>query len=1292
MKKAISRLSWSLRQYVTGLFVVAALLFPASMLAQLAGTGTIQGTVSDSTGAVITNAAVTLTETSTRVARTAKTDGSGLYVFPNIGIGTYSLKVTSAGFEVFDQSNIVLEVGSSIAINVKMTVGSESNTIEVHDTQLALQTEDVAYKQTIDSAEMAEMPLNGRQMTGLLQFSGGITSGGTGGDFTGSKFSYQTIEISIAGGMGNTTLWRLDGGDNSDYMAGGNLPMPFPDAVSQFSVESSSLGAQAGSRAGGMVNVVTKSGTNQYHGDAFEFIRNNFIDAQNFTANQCPAGVSPGPSCGKDTLHQDEYGGTFGGPVRIPKLYNGRDRLFFFAGFQYHRDKSATASSTAFIPTAANILNGDYTYENGVPVTSGAGSPGTGTLVETTAPNPACTNGHATQLLDPVTGNPLPGNIYAPGTLPTWNPQSLALLKYLPYTSTTTYTIPLNSDVGRTDLCGKVFYTVPSQHFYKQFITRVDYTLGTNDHLYGRYFLDSYQSPSYFGGDILVTSSAGNPEERVQTETIGEDHTFTSNLVNSAHVAALRRLLLRGYNTSDINPCKGANGGLGVTMTCATTAGLYFGSSGFSAGGGTNSLAHFNDNTLSIDDDVTWLHGKHQIVFGGEYVRNQLNIVNGFNSNGDLGFGSNYSEYGPYGTQNQSALNGNYCATCSKQLAQLGNGQLDFLEGTMNGFSQSKQQQNALRNTLPGFYIQDTFHATKQLTLVAGLRWDPEYFPVDYFNRGETWNQANFLASVHSSVYPTAPAGLLFYGDTQPNGAAVPRQFTQNHANQWDPNFGFTYDLAGDGKTVLRGGAQYMYDLPNTFTAQRNNQNPPYATSVGQAENTYIPFSSPWSVPTLPANSGPGPTITGTTITSDPFTPANGGFAGTPTATAAIFPANSQYIVPNPNFHSAVYAQWTVSLQHDFSHGWIATLQYIGSKGDHEAWDVPINGSVYIPGISTGTAGPSNCNVSIGGTNYWLGEFAGVSAAVPAAGAPCSTTGNEAQRSTLILENPAQGNLIGNVNSSQMINSTAISTYEGMVLSVNHRMSSTFSLLANYTWSKNLDELDGNGDYSGVSGMNPNNPRLDYGPSSNDFRNVLAVAPLIKSAFHFNNRIEGLIINGWEFSGISKIQTGSVFSVTTGSDDDQIGNPNGDRGTRIAGVPLYARVKFLRSTGAAYRQYLNPAAFQSNLTGSTFYTAWEAAAATSTAPAYAGAGAPVYGNTGRNAFHNPPLINFDGQVSRFWHLYENLSLDTRVEAFNLLNHPSFNGTNGSLNSATFGQIGGTSNGARVFQGAVKITF
>ena len=241
MQSRVSNYFGTVNSWLAVVFCVAIFAFAATSNAQLAGTGSIQGSISDATGAFIQSASVTATNTATQVKHTAVTGGNGLFSFPNLDIGTYTVDVTAQGFEHYSQSNIVLEVGSSIAVNVGMTVGRTDQKIEVQASGLALQTEDASFKQTIDQQTVTEMPLNGRQMTGLITLSGGSTTA-PGGDFTGSKYSYAAVSVAIAGGGGNTTMWRLDGGDNNDYMANANLPFPFPDAVSQFSVESTVLG------------------------------------------------------------------------------------------------------------------------------------------------------------------------------------------------------------------------------------------------------------------------------------------------------------------------------------------------------------------------------------------------------------------------------------------------------------------------------------------------------------------------------------------------------------------------------------------------------------------------------------------------------------------------------------------------------------------------------------------------------------------------------------------------------------------------------------------------------------------------------------------------------------------------------------------------------------------------------------------------------------------------------------------------------------------------------------------
>jgi hypothetical protein len=1141
--------------------------------AQVAGTASIQGTVADPSAAVMANATVVLTNTATRVQRKATTDGSGLYSFPNIDIGTYDLTVTAQGFQTYTRTGIVLEVGSNTAINVPMKVGAADVKVEVQSEGLALQTEDVKFKQTIDQQDITEMPLNSnaRQITGLLALSGGNTAA-PGADFTGSKYTYQTIAVSIAGGQGNTTLWRLDGGDNNDYMANGNLPFPFPDAVAQFSVESTALGAQEGMHSGGLVNAVTRSGTNTYHGSAFEFIRNNFIDATNYFATT------------KDQLHQDQYGGTFGGRII-------RDKLFAFAAYQRLWSKQLSSSTQAHVPTAANLA-GDFSITDPAPGTTITGT--------------SCSS-KAVQLKDPLTGANLPGNKYT--TVPSWNAQALALIKYLPQTS---------------DPCGLVNYAIPQNVFDNQFITRVDWTISPKHNLFGRYFIDGFQQPAFFfPNNILVTTGSGNIE-RVQSFTMGEIYTINSNIINSAHATLLRRRNNRGYAASDIN----ANA-LGITLSQGVPNGLQLTEGKFTIGGGTNSPAHFNDNTLAFEDEVTLVRGRHQIVFGGEFVRNQLNISNAYESNGVFTFNGQFSGSGPNGG------------------STIGDQSLDFLRGTLSAFQQSKFQGNALRGSIPSLYVQDTFHATPRLTAIAGVRWSPEFLPVDYFNRGTVFSMSAFINNQVSKIYPNAPAGALFYGDP-----GVPRQFTSNSPWQFSPNVGIAYDPTGTGRWVIRGGAELIYDEVNFFTSQREQQNPPYSTAISQTQTATsgpISFSAPWAVGSLSTSPFPRPAVPGP---SEPFF------------------TQSQFIVAPNHFRPMYVMQWTASVQHQFGHGWQMQLDYIGNKSTHVPLGLPLSPATYIPG--TWGAGGTGCAGVV-----TTGPYAGK---VGAVGSNCSTISNQAQRFVLTQLNPTAGNYyLGGGGGSVTVGDEGTANYNGLVTTAQHRLSSSFSLLTNWTWSKCLNEEDAQGDIAGTTVQNPNNPAGDYGPCGSDFRHVANVVLITKSNFHLP-RAAALVVNNWEFAPLAHITSGAPFTVTMGTDVSltAVGN---DRPNVVPGVPMYINIAHRSGAGAVNRAYLNLAAFS--------------------APA-----AGTYGTLGRNTLRGTNQYQFDAQISRIFPIHESLNMTARLEAFNVLNHPNFNiptgGTTGTLggttggaaalSSSTFGQISSTANTARVFQGSIKLQF
>lgn len=985
----------ALRRLVLGLAMAVGLFFLPHAFGQLAGTGTIQGTVTDPSGAVVPGAQVTVTSEATGVKHQTVSSGGGLFSFPNLPVGTYNMAVTATGFKTYSRTGIVLEVGSNIGSNVTLSVGAANQEVRVEANGIALQTQDTSFKQTINEQEINELPLNGRQMTDLIVLSGGAANA-PGNDMVGSKNFYSSKSISIAGGMGNQTDYRLDGADNNDYMTNVNLPTPFPDAVNQFSVESTAMGAQSGLHPGGEVNVVTKSGTNAFHGDAFEYIRNNWIDATNFFSST------------PDQLHQNQFGGTLGGPIR-------RDKLFFFGGYQRTIHHEVTSDVTAFVPSAANLA-GDFSKSDSTP------------------------------LYNPITGALLVNNHIDPSY---FSPVSLALEKFLPQT---------------TDPKGQVKYSRPGNYTENQFITRVDATLSQKNTLYGRYFLDGYAHPAAFNPtNALVTDTAGNLE-RVQSLTIGESYVFSPHTVNSIHVTADRRRDNRQPASQGVSP-----NAVGVNVYNNDPNFFRFTvSSKFNLYCGTCAPSHFNVNTFAIADDVNLVRGRHQIIFGGEFARSQFNASNHYEMNGAYTFSGDFSQRGPgQNLPKQSKADAN----------------LDFLTGALHGFEQSKAQGNSLRAPIPTLYVQDTWQATPKLVLTAGVRWQPEYMPADYFHRGSVWDESAFLNNQHSSVYPNSPAGVFYYGER-----GTPKGFTQNSPWQFSPRLGVTWNPDGAGKTVFRLGGALIYDEPNFFTAQRNQQNPPFATAATNVPTTApLDFANPWTGGSSPGNPFPQPAIP----------PKN-----------VSFPATAQYIFMPHHFKPPYVMQWTASMQRELGHAWMAQLDYIGNETAHMTWGFPLNVAVYTGG---------------------------------------SPTANYSKRFRLVLENPKEGaKFTGGGGGTVLVADSATASYNGLIATIQHR-TALFTFLANYTWSHCIDVEDAQGDFAGTTVEDPYKPRLDRANCGFDYRGMFNANAVVVSRFTSLHGIAGAVVNNWEVGPLLRVTDGTPFTVTEGDingDDVTNDRPN----------------------------------------------------------------------------------------------------------------------------------------------------
>jgi hypothetical protein len=554
------------------------LLLPTQALAQATAEAEVSGTVTDQTGAAIANAEVTMTETDKHAIHTTRTDKSGIYNLPNLPVGPYQLEVKVQGFKDYVQTGIVLVVNNNIQINVPMQIGAASDHIEVTASAIMVETKENSVASVVDEQRISELPLNGRQATSLIITLGGAAYGDAGD--TGSKTFWSSTRISIAGGQGNGTAYLLDGGDNTDPMSNVNLPLPFPDALEEFSVETSAVSSKFGTHPGATVNAVTKSGTNAFHGDLFEYLRNGDMNARNFFAAT------------RDSLKRNQFGGTGGG--RIVK-----NKLFFFGGYQGTRNRSNPPTNTTYIPNSA-MLAGNFT----------------------TITSPACqSSGKQVTLSDPSVGGfnvPFVNNQIPVSLL---NPVALNLAnKYLP--------------VGSADQCGKVTYAIPVTGDEDQYISRVDYVRSEKHTLFGRYLLDNYQNPpTYNGTNVLTTTQAGNLE-RAQSGLFGDSYTFGPGTLNSFHLTFNRRRDNRGPTDKTINPTE-----LGSDIYSAVPNFLLLSiTGGFSTFCGTCAPGHFNVTSYQIADDLDVIRGRNQFAFGGNLERVQNNTVSGFNENGNFTF------------------------------------------------------------------------------------------------------------------------------------------------------------------------------------------------------------------------------------------------------------------------------------------------------------------------------------------------------------------------------------------------------------------------------------------------------------------------------------------------------------------------------------------------------------------------------------------------------------------------------------------------------------------------------
>jgi carboxypeptidase family protein/TonB-dependent receptor-like protein len=458
--------------------LVAAVLTGSVAFAQGTSTASIAGVVRDASGGVLPGVTVTATQTDTGFARTGTTDEEGRYNIPLLPIGPYRLEFSLQGFTTYAQTGIVLEVNAAPTINASLSLGNLEETVLVEGASPLIETRSVGIGMVVDNQRVLELPLNGRQTLDLVFMTGMAVSGGTLGGARGGATSTSPGTIAVAGGLPNATAYSLDGATHTDPFNGSSLPLPFPEALQEFKVETSALPAQYGHHSAAAVNAVTKSGTNTVSGSVFEFVRD---DALNATDPFAPLG--PDGERRSDGLNRNQFGGSVGGPLV-------RDRLFYFLAYQRTRIRRVPASSFQFVPTQA-MLNGDFTA----------------------IASAACNTTGAINLRAPFVGNKISPTRFSPA--------SLALLGYLPKTD---------------DPCGQVFFDRIDDSDEDVFTTKVDYNVNNKQSVFGRLLISDYFSPSDYDGQTLLSPSRAASMDGAYSGVFGHQYLISNTTVNGFRV------------------------------------------------------------------------------------------------------------------------------------------------------------------------------------------------------------------------------------------------------------------------------------------------------------------------------------------------------------------------------------------------------------------------------------------------------------------------------------------------------------------------------------------------------------------------------------------------------------------------------------------------------------------------------------------------------------------------------------------------------------------------------------
>jgi outer membrane receptor protein involved in Fe transport len=1214
--------------------VVAILLSAA--LGQSTG-GRVLGRVADQTGSVVVGVRVTLVSETMGATRDSRTNANGDYVFVEVPPGSYRVEFEQSGFKKNIQRGVLVELNQVVTLNSVLQLGTQKETVEVTGQAPLVDTTTTQLGAIVNNRSMNELPLNARDSYQFLQLQPGVqaqlgSSASTlyGGDKAGS--------VSVNGGRGRSNNFSVNGGDANDQFVNQAAVQPSPDAIEEFRMITNTFDPEYGRNSGAVVNVVTKSGTNNFHGDVYEYFRNKVLNAQGYFNTVNPQ------------FNQNQFGGTIGGPIV-------KNRTFFFASYEGRRIRQGISGDLVLIPTPDETPGETgSTFAGGFPLSKGTDADGNPipnqindpfvaqalnarTDGETTCAQAIANNGGT----NPASGVPW-ADIFPNGFIPKqcMDPVAVDLLRFVP-------------SANRPD---GTFQAVPTKaDNQNQFTARVDHRINDHQNLsVYYYFTDEKDAEPFYnfqGSGANIPGFGSLVRQRFQQWNVSHAWTLSNSMVNEGRFTYMREGQLtfqHPQNTGAVTSfCTGvaakycfngtsdssainaviADSGIAPGKAGITTGlppnftGLPFinVSGGFNIGNGWEGELPQVGNTFQWSDSLSWVKGAHTMKFGADIRRTRFDQTYYYEVSGNFTFDGSGN--------NAISYDDNYPG---------------YLLGLADTYAQGSSQRENVRNTGVYLFAQDSWKIKPNLTLNYGLRWELDTPLTDVLGHVQT-----FRPGQTSTLYPCTdtdpaycPVGLVVPGDP-----GVPAGMTSTYYKAFAPRIGMSYSpnfdkgflgklFGSNGKTSIRAGWGLFYNPMEQLVLAQFGAEPPFGSSPS-FYNTF--FNTPF-------------------IGQDSGVSANG-FDGVLTPPKGQDPVWSKYLPIlmygdfQPHLRTQYTAQYNFSIQREIVKNLLWQINYVGSQGHRllASHDInPGNPQTCLDLIALGQGcGPTledntyNFTLSAGQTlhlpNGQVITGAGEGTPIFLAGtrpysAPnCITNGVNAGTNCPTNGNPVFTDIFAE-------DTIATSAYNSLQTMVEKRMSHGLQFQAAYTWSKSLDWAS-----SFEETLNPFDPRKSRALSLFNSAHRFVINYVWDIPVRKYHGIAGKVLDDWQVSGITQFQSGFPIRLQTQNDNELIGSLF-FFGT--AAPQLNGKLQILNPKAPGHF-YLNPDQFTDPTPGQ-------------------------FSTTPRSICCGPGLNQWDITVVKKIAFSEAKYFEFRTDVFNLANKTMFVNPDGNFSNSTFGQV------------------